>query len=265
MTDSFIDTVQQLEQQIQDIGYEDTHLEELPPLPGPGSDSKEDVKESPEVDQEDLPARCVIVVDAAAGPDFVLFAHETERYIEVQSTYALWRDIADAISEERAETLVPDGMLDDVPEGHPIRSVLPPHQIEGDDNIRIPMAALELLEETELDVRKEIVYQLSEIFTTAEVKHIVDSPSDTGAPHGFNVYYKIFPYESEFSIRELNEVIERVRMAAHRGTMFLRYVFNLGVDISRTTAGDVGDDPTTPTGDLDLDVLSDRELTESTD
>jgi hypothetical protein len=252
MGDSFEDTVDQLAQQIQDIGYKDTHVEQLPTPPEPDAEADSHGGDAVE--------RRVILVNAAAGPDFVLFASEDERYVEVQSSYPLWRDIANAISEERAEELVSDDLIEDIPEEHPIRSILPPDQIEDAEGLRRPIAALELLERANADVRKEIVYQLSEIFTNAETKHVVDSPSDNGAPHGFNVYYKIFPYEDEFSIRELNEVVERVRMAAHRGTLFLRYAFNLGVDISRTTAGDIEGDPSPPTGSINPGAVSEAGL-----
>lgn len=38
--------------------------------------------------------------------------------------------------------------------------------------------------------------------------------------------------------------------------MFLRYAFNLGVDITRTTAGEVGEEPTPPTETVDPDAVS---------
>lgn len=252
MQDSFEDTVDQIAKQIQDIGYTDIHTEQLeaPPEKNTEDDSTD---ESPD---KQPPKRYVILVDAAAGPDLVLLANEDERYVKVQSSFSLWREIAEAISEERAEELVPDELVEDPPEEHPIRSILHPQHFEDSEELRKPIAALELLDQVNTEVRKEIVYQLSEIFTNAEVKHVVDSPSDTGAPHGFNVYYKIFPYEDDFSIAELNRVIERVRMAAHRGTLFLRYAFNLGVDISRTTAGKIEEDPNPPTENVDPDAFS---------
>lgn len=259
MKDSFNTTVDQLEQQVHDIGYEDTDIRQLPsPETEPESDGDDDSGNG-------TLERCVILIDTAAGPEFVLFVSEDQRYVEVQSSYALWQDIAEAISEERAEELAPDTLVNNVPDDHPIRSMLPPDLINNNEGIRGPIAALELLEEASSEVRKEIVYQLSEIFTSAEVKHVVDSPSDTGAPHGFNVYYKIFPYEDDFSIRELNEVIERVRMAAHRGTLFLRYAFNLGVDISRTTAGDIEEEPVPPTNGIDPDVVTEARIEDTSE
>lgn len=258
MDDSFEDTIDQFASQVQDIGYEDTHVEHLSSSPPSEPDTEKDTDEEDATEQ--LPNQSVILVNAAAGPDFILLASEDERYIEVQSSYPLWRDIAETISEERARELVPDKLTEDIPEEHPIRSVLPPRRIEEGEGLRQPLAALELLEQTNNEVRKEIVYQLSEIFTNAEVKHVINSPSDTGAPHGFNVYSKIFPYEDEYSLRELNEVIERVRMAAQRGTLFLRYAFNLGVDISRTTAGDIKEDPSPPTGSINPGAVSDAGL-----
>lgn len=253
MEDSFEDLVDGLKQQIRAIGYEDVRVEKLSGASPQASESEGDPAE--EGSPDDPPGRYVILVDAVAGPDFVLLANEDERYVEVQSNYALWRDIADNINETRAKELVPDELREDIPEDHPIRTVLPPDEIESGEGLLQRLATMELLNQVDIEVRREIVYQLSEIFTNAEVKHVVDSPTDTAAPHGFTVYYKIFPYEDEFGLRELNDVVERVRMATHRATLFLRYTFNLGVDITRTTAGDVHKDPDPPTRETDSDLL----------
>jgi len=254
MEDSFEATVEQIEQQIQDIGYTETHIQQLEAPSNDETDAESD--DSDESPVEEPPKRFVILVDAAAGPDIVLVATENERFVKVQSSYSLWREIAGAISSERAQELISEEVVEEPPEDHPIRSVVHPDHFDEKEQLQKQMAALELLDQVSTEVRKEIVYQLSEIFTNAEVKHVVDSPSETGAPHGFNVFYKIFPYEDDFSIAELNTVIERVRMAAHRGTLFLRYAFNLGVDITRTTAGEVGEEPTPPTETIDPDAVS---------
>jgi hypothetical protein len=259
MGESFEDTVDQLAQVVQDIGYTDTHTEQLEsPVSQKKDTENNSADESPE---QQPPKRYVILVDAAAGPDLVLLANENERYVKVQSSYPLWREIADAMSKERAEELVTDELVENPPEEHPIRSILHPEHFEDSDGLRKPIAAIELLDQVNTEVRRELVYQLSDIFSNAEVKHVVDSPSDSGAPHGFNVYYKIFPYEDDFSVSELNEVIERVRMAAHRGTQFLRYAFNLGVDISRTTGGEIMEEPNPPTEEIDPDTFSEASIT----
>lgn len=250
MSDHFEDAVRQLAEQVQDIGYEDVEIEQLQTSQPSESDGDNDA-----TPDEAVPERFVILVETTAGPDFVLLASEDERYVEVQSTYSLWHDIAEEISEDHAIELVPDEVLDDLSDDHPINDLLYVEEIEDREVLRRPVAALELLEQADKEVRKEIVYQLSEIFTNAEVKHVVDSPSETGAPHGFNVYYKIFPFEDSFTLDELNSTVERVRMAAHRGTLFLRYAFNLGVDISRTTSGNLKADPKPPSRDTMADEI----------
>jgi len=51
-------------------------------------------------------------------------------------------------------------------------------------------------------------------------------------------------------------------MAAHRGTLYLRYAFNLGVDIDRNTAGDVESDPDPPSEDGSLDDVDEIETSQ---
>lgn len=246
MESDFEDVIDRVAQQVRDIGYENAELEELPaPSPSEGGAEQE---ESSEEEQE----RRIILVNAEVGPDFILIAEENTRYVEVRSSYALWSEIAEALDESKAKELVSDELQENVPDDHPIRSILPPDFIEeSGEELQQPLAAFKILQQADSEVRKEIVYQLSEIFTSAEVKHIVDSPGETGAPHGFQVYYKIFPYEEEFSIRELNEAIEQVRMASHRASLFLRYAFNLGVDINKETAGEIDGSLNPPQNNLD--------------
>ncbi|AXR79653.1 hypothetical protein AArc1_3355 [Natrarchaeobaculum sulfurireducens] len=173
----------------------------------------------------------------------------------------MWQEIAEALSVERAEKLVSEEFDKGIPEDHPIHASVPPEVLEEDDERRILiLAAFEILIEADTEVRKEIVYRLSEIFTNAKVKHVIDSPSETGAPHGFTVMYKIFPYDDQFGPRELNDVIEQVRMAAHQAILFLRYTFNLGVDMNQMTAGTVENGPQTPVRDLDPEGITDKSI-----
>jgi len=230
MVDSTLDeTVGDVAQLIQDIGYPELEVEDVTM---PASDGEED---EPPLD------RRVILVNVPVGPSFVVLAAEDDRYFRVQTSYALWREMADAISVDQARDLVPGELREEIPEDHPVRQTVHPDELEEEED-RLPiLAAFKVLDDLDEEVRKEVTYQLSEIFTNAEVKHVVDSTADDGSVTGFTAYYRIFPYESEFGIRELNDVIERVRMAAHRGELFLRYAFNLGVDIGKTTAGDPSD------------------------
>jgi hypothetical protein len=49
-------------------------------------------------------------------------------------------------------------------------------------------------------------------------------------------------------------------MAAQRGTMYLRYAFNIGVDINRTTGGKINDSPTPPSEDGTMDDVDDLDF-----
>lgn len=237
------DTVDYVEELVQDIGYPETNRLELPPPPEEQSDGDSDTSESAESPGE------VIVAETDAGPNFAIIARRDEAYFEVQSTYLLWQDLATALSPEKAGEVIPESIQEEVPENHPVRSEMRLDDLDDEDQQLEVLGAFELLRRVDIDVRKELVYQLSKIFTRAEVKHIVNSPDDEAAPHEFTVQYKVFPYADQFGIRELNETVEKVRMAAHRGTLYLRYVFNLGVDIDRNTAGDVESDPDPPSED----------------
>jgi hypothetical protein len=245
-TNEFKSTVETVEQLVRDIGYTDTTQQDVSP-PGTGESSNDQTR------------RTAIFVNTDVGPDFVVSADETERYFDVQSSYALWIEIASALSETRVVGLVPDDIAAEVPDDHPA-GMYAPEEILNDDDLRRPvLAAFELLNDVDREVRKDIVYQLTEIFTNANVRHVVDSPSESGAVHEFTVFYRCFPYEEDFEIRRLNATVERVRMATHRGTLFPRYVFDLGVDISKATAGEVVD-PTIPSRDVDPSGITDESI-----
>lgn len=257
---TFDDFVADIEQTVQKTGYTETDVIELP-RSFPETATEEEQTNTPEETQEMPPEQRIILVNADTGPDFVISAEEGEVFFEVQTSYPLWQEISQALSLERAEEIVPEAYKKEIPEDHPIHASVPPHVLEEDDEKWVSiLAAFEILMEADTEVRKEIVYRLSEIFTNAEVKHVVDSPSETGAPHGFTVMYKIFPYDDQFGPRELNNVIERVRMAAHRATMFLRYTFNLGVDMNQVTEGNVEDGPQTPVPGLGPDGITNESI-----
>jgi hypothetical protein len=239
-------TVGKIEELVQSIGYPETDRIEIPPPPELRPDEDEETEKKSETLGE------IIAVEANAGPDFAVIAQRNKAYFEIQSTYPLWEDIATVLNPEKATGFVPENIRDKVPEDHPARAELQLEDLDEDRRLQI-LGAFEFLRQLELDVRKELVYQLSKIFTRAEVKHVVNSPDETAAPHEFTVKYRIFPYEDTFGPRELNETVEKVRMAAQRGKMYLRYTFNIGVDIDRTTASDVEGppDPTDENGTVD--------------
>jgi len=230
----FVETTESLESALHDIGYTETQI----------IDSTDDPADT-DVDEEGVDQRLVVLVNADAGPDFVIVAEKSNEFFQVQSTYGLWKELADQLSQEQIDELVPDEYVDELPEEHPVRAQVPPELRKEDDERLAITAAFELLENLDVDTRRKLIYRLSDIFTTAETKHVVDSTSPDGGVSGFTAFYKIFPYEEQFSLQELNDVVERVRMSTHRATMFLRYSFNIGVDISRSTAGDATD-PSVP-------------------
>jgi len=242
----FAETVDATEELIQGIGYPETDRLELPPPPEEQSDKDTENGESAESPGE------VVVATTDAGPNFAVIARRSEAYFEVQSTYPLWQDIANALTPEKATEIIPESIREEVPEEHPARNEVVFEEFEDEDQRLQVLGAFELLRGVDIEVRKEVLYQLSKIFTRAEVKHVVNSPDEKAAPHEFSVQYKIFPYDDDFGFQELNETVEKVRMAAHRGTLYLRYAFNLGVDIDRNTAGDVGSDPNPPSENGDL-------------
>lgn len=254
----FETTVDEVEDLVKGIGYSETDRVEIPSPPEERSEDEANNSDVPESLGE------VIIVEVNAGPNFIVIAQKSRAYFEIQSSYPLWQDLATALTSEEAREIVPESLQEEVPEDHPVNAEIQLENLDdADERIQV-LGAFELLRRVDLEVRKELVYQLSKIFTRAEVKHIVNSPDEKAAPHEFTVKYKIFPYDNQFGPQELNEMVEKVRMAAHRGTLYLRYAFNLGVDIDRNTAGDVDTEPQPPgeEGSLenvdDLDMISDQ-------
>jgi len=240
------DVVDTIEEYVQGIGYPNTEQIELPPPPEEG----EDRSRPPESGMQ------VIIVDVETGPSFTVIAKPETEYFKIQSTYPLWQDLAEALTPDAAKEFIPDEIQADIPEDHPIRSELAKGALEDEEHRLRALGAFELLRRVDLDIRKDLVYQLSRIFTRAEVKHFVGSPDSEAAPHEFMVEYKIFPYSDQFGYRELNDAIERVRMAAQRGTLYLRYAFNLGVDLEGSTAGEIDSNPDPPG---EIQSLEDRD------
>lgn len=240
---TFYEAVDTVEQLVDNIGYTETERVDLPPH----ATDADDASNGESADAESLsPSPQAIFANTQAGPDFAVIASPNQEYFRIQSSYPLWQDLAELLSPEKAAEIVPDGLADDIPEDHSVRTEVPPHVLKDEDKRLRVLGAFERLDNVDTELRKELVYKLSEIFTEAEVKHVINSPSDYGAPHGFTVHYKLFPYSEQFGPRELNSVIEKVRMATHHASLFLRYTFDVGVDIGRSTAGDIAAEPSTP-------------------
>jgi hypothetical protein len=245
--EEFDTTMANLEQSLADIGYPNTEMKEVTLPQNPDSES---------TDSQSL--RKVIVANTVAGPEFAVVAEEGASYFQVQASYQLWDDFAEALSSDKVSELLTDELRNGVPDGHPAQASVPPKLLQDPDKREPILAAFEYLDNLDQDLETELIFRLTEIFARAEVKHVIDSTAPDGGVTGFTVFYKIFPYESDFGLRTLNEVVEQVRMATHHGSLFLRHTFNIGVDISKNTAGDPASpsvpDATTPPDELTDDL-----------
>jgi hypothetical protein len=187
------------------------------------------------------PHQYIIQVETPVGPDYVVRAVEREAYFDVIADYSLVPDIAEFYdSDELQDVSVAD--LDPDP---PLFIHFPresPEEMEeaGDEEtIARLYTAVEALDNLDEDIKADIIYQLTDIFTTAPVKYVVNSTQEDGRGgiKGFQVFYRIFPYEEAFNLNDLNDVIEQVRMATQRAKIFLRYSFQLDIDFGEETGG----------------------------
>jgi hypothetical protein len=254
MTDASLSgTVEQLEEKINAVGYTETEIRDLTP-PEPDTDTEEETESESKQAETEPPRVFGILVEVEAGPGFYLIVEEETAYAKVQASYQLWQDIAAQIDPERAEKLVETADDEPVPEDHPIRELIPVDEFEiPAEERRSMLAAVNLLEGMTEDTRTELIYQLTDLFTASEVKHRVDTPPNHRGITSFAVYDKVFVSES-VSLHDLSRTIERVRMATHRATIFLRYAFDLGVDMERTQNGPVNEEPAVANNAPAIDV-----------
>jgi|APHM01.1.fsa_nt_gi hypothetical protein len=121
---------------------------------------------------DDNPARRRIVhVEEPVGPDYTVFATEGERTFRLQATYRLWADVADELSEADVSEHVPST----VAESHPVHSVVPGlEQFDETERDRLT-AAVELLDSLPSESRRDLILQLTGVFTRAGLKHSVDA------------------------------------------------------------------------------------------
>jgi hypothetical protein len=187
------------------------------------------------------PHQYIIRAETSVGPDYVIRAVEELAYFDVIADYSLIPDIADFYETDDLETIA----LSDIDSDHPIfldysRESLEKMEEEvGEEPINRLYTAFESLDNLDEKIKADIIYQLTEIFTTAPVKYVVESTQENGQGgiKGFQVFYRIFPYEDRFSLADLNNVIEQVRMATQRGEIFLKYSFQLDIDFGEETGG----------------------------
>jgi len=216
------------EESMQDEGHEDGDSNDQPT----GNEAEEANQEVPY-----RPHQYIIAVEARVGPSFFVRAVDGDRYFDVLSEFNLAREVAEYYAEDDFEQVE----IDSLPDDHPIFVNWSLEELQRLDDEKVSRLAtsLEALDNVGNDIKGEIIYQLTDIFTRASVKHTIQStrPGGKGGVKGFQVYYRIFPYEDDFGMSHLNEVIERVRMAAQRGKVFLKYSFQLDIDFGGTTGG----------------------------
>jgi hypothetical protein len=244
--DSFEEATDRVSQFLEDIsdvevaGTEYT-LSENEPMDGETDGSQEEDETYNDESRETR--RRVLYANEPVGPDYTVVADEGDRYFTLQSRYQLWPDIAQYLSQEKAESIAPE----DVNEDHPVRSHVPKFaDYEESDQIRLT-AAIEILSDLSDNDRRELIIQLTNIFTDAGLKHSIGEVNSATGITGFTVFHRVFPYEDSFTIGDLNKILERVRMATHMGELVLKYTFNLPVDIEGTTGGDVTEPGQLPT------------------
>jgi|GEM_PF-4253166 len=201
-------------------------------------DSEEEGSEPEEVDEESEQLRLrVLDAEEPFGPDYRIFAEEGQRYFRIQSEYMVWEDIAEYLSLGQAEEFV---NWNGIEEDHYIHDFVTDFDDLGEEEKMKTMAAFEIIDDVGREEQRELVIQLVRIATNNSLKHYVSSLGEAGGIPGFAVFHKIFPYEDGFHIDLLNRRVEQVRMGAHMGETFLKYAFQLPVDLAGTTGGDVG-------------------------
>lgn len=213
---------------LEDIGSGDVNLYEF----GEATDAESDAET-----EDDTKRKRILHVSEPVGPDYTVIATEGSRSFRLQSTYSVWDDIAEQLPEETIDEYVSDT----VGESHPVRDVIPVFDDAEEPTQRRLAAAVEILDSLPDDDRRDLIVQLTSVFTGSGLKHSVGAVREGSGITGFTVFHRVFPYEDQFRIAELNETVERVRMAAHMGELLLKYTFNLPVDIAGTAAGDISD------------------------
>lgn len=209
---------------------------------GGGVDLFEFDADTPAEDSESERGR-LVKVDEPVGPDYAVLAKEGQRFFTLQSQYQLWRDVAEELTTDDVEQFAPDSIEDT----HPVREVVPGFDELDEPDQRRCAATVNLLDSLPAAKRRNLILQLTAVFTRAGLKHSVGAVKAGSGVTGFTVFHRIFPYESDFSISRLNETVERVRMAAHMGELLLKYTFNLPVDLTGSWSGDVTDPGELPT------------------
>lgn len=183
------------------------------------------------------PHQYIIIAETSVGPNFTVRAVEGDAYFDVLANFSLVPAVAKFYDDGDYDHVD----VEDLPDDHPLFLNFQQEQLEEMDTdiVSRVVEAVEALNNLDEEIKGEIIYQLTEIFTTASVKYVVHSTrkDGKGGIKGFKVFYRIFPYEDDFNLSTLNDVVERVRMATQRGKIFLKYSFQLDIDFGETTGG----------------------------
>jgi len=261
----FEETVEQVSEMLEQLDTETVEQYELPEQGNPPEErdpetqdsqttperSPDEESNSVEGDNTELesspeengyqPHQYLIRVETPVGPDYVVRAVEEEAYFDIIADYSLLPDIAEFYDSDELDEISVAGIDSD----HPLFIEFPRESLEeieeeaDEEMIARLYTAVEALDNLDEDIKADIIYQLTDIFTTAPVKYVVKSTQEDGRGgiKGFEVFYRIFPYEDGFSLDDLNDVIEQVRMATQRGKIFLKYSFQLDIDFGEETGG----------------------------
>lgn len=159
------------------------------------------------------------------GPVYRVVGFPDDRYFEIQSSFNLVGRIAQELDDETAtEILAEFG-------GNYEEEYLRSFGEDLDDaDIKCIAAALGWLDSLNDEKIDQLIYDLSEIFVSAPVKYRINATESGQGISGFQTRERIFPYESEFSISQFNQAVERVRLPAHLGRLYLDTTFRLNTN-----------------------------------
>lgn len=261
----FEETVEQVTEMLEQLDTESVELHEVPEQGDPPEEGESEAQDSQttadrnpdeepssgkgdNADRESSseetgyqPHQYIIQATTPVGPDYVVRAVEGEAYFDIIADYSLVPDIAEFYDSDELE----DISVADVDSGHPLflhfsrESLEEMEEEASEEMISRLYTAVEALDNLDEEIKADIIYQLTDIFTTAPVKYVVNSTREDGRGgiKGFQVFYRVFPYEDAFGLSDLNDVIEQVRMATQRGKIFLKYSFQLDIDFGEETGG----------------------------
>jgi len=169
-----------------------------------------------------------VVPEKGEGPIYHVVGFPQDRFFKIECHYSLVGAIASELTEKTATEILAEYPID-YEEEYLTQFLREP----DDEDLQCVAAAIGWLESLDSDQVDQIVYSLSETFASAPIKfRIHTTPSGEGII-GFQTHEKIFPYESDFSIRQFNKSVERVRLPTYLGRLYLKMTFNLGINDAR--------------------------------